>query len=108
MHGSDVPTAKTFVKLLWSTMKRKPILHGSRERLRGVRSVKIGTKRWQVDKPPAPHYCAEHRKDTSFRLKLQQNKLIISMTKNLSFVTIDHIKYPVEIVYSCCFSLKRQ
>ena len=88
-------------------MKRKPILHGSRERLRGVHSIKIGTKRGQVDKPPAQYY-AEHRKDSSFSLKLQQNKLIISMTKNLSFVTIDHIKYPVEIIYSCCFSLKRQ
>lgn len=86
-------------------MKRKPILHGSRERLRGVHSIKIGTKRGQVDKPPAQYY-AEHRKDTSFSVKLQQNILIISMTKNSSFVTIDHIKYPVEIVYSCCFILK--
>ena len=60
-------------------MKRKPILDGSRERLRGVRSVKTGAKREQVDKTPAK-YCAEHRKDTSFSLKLQQNndeKLII-------------------------------
>ena len=76
-----------------------------KERLRGVRSIKIGAKREQVDKTPAK-YCAEHRKDTSFSLKLQQNKLIISMTKNSSFVTIDKIKYPVEIVYSCCFNLK--
>lgn len=79
-------------------MKRKPILHGSRERLRGVRSVKTGAKREQVDKTPA-QYRVDHRKDTSFCLKLQQNKLIITMTKNLSFV---------EIVYSWLFSLRRQ
>ena len=69
-----------------------------KERLRGVRSVKTGAKRGQMDKPPA-QYRVEHRKDTSFCLKLQQNKLIISMTKNLSFV---------EIVYSWLFSVRRQ
>ena len=108
MNGSNVPTAKTFVKLSWYTMMRKPILHGSRERLRGVRSIKIRTKREQVQKTPA-QYCV----NTETILTLvsssdKQNKLILSMTKNFPFITIHQIKSPVEIVYSWRFSLRHQ